>query len=276
MEQILQEWVDWYHENLAKGCTHEQLLPIIKEKTRRDDYVDLIINQRSLRFQETLDHFWKRAQQFVHLNKVDVESQTVPIVCKKISAGIYYFRHFLSQEECSALIAAISDKMRPSTTINRLTGQHQLDPERKSQGAFFARGSLPLIQQIERRLSLLSGVPEDHGEDIQVVYYPVGGEYVPHFDSFDPELAGTARHLANGGQRFLTLILYLNTVTRGGGTVFPEHSLELIPEVGSLLMFPSVRPDGSIDRQSLHGGRPVLEGEKWILTKWFHLGRYYV
>jgi prolyl 4-hydroxylase len=26
--------------------------------------------------------------------------------------------------------------------------------------------------------------------------------------------------------------------------------------------------------RSLHGGAPVLEGEKWVATKWLHEGRF--
>ena len=42
------------------------------------------------------------------------------------------------------------------------------------------------------------------------------------------------------------------------------------PRRGDALLFYSLTPDGSIDPRSLHGGCPVVRGEKYVATKWIH------
>jgi prolyl 4-hydroxylase len=38
---------------------------------------------------------------------------------------------------------------------------------------------------------------------------------------------------------------------------------------GSTLWFRNCHKDGQVDDRSLHGGDPVEQGEKWVVTKWF-------
>ena len=38
--------------------------------------------------------------------------------------------------------------------------------------------------------------------------------------------------------------------------------------MGDALLFWSARTDGSLDKHALHGGCPVVKGEKWVATKW--------
>ena len=40
------------------------------------------------------------------------------------------------------------------------------------------------------------------------------------------------------------------------------------PRRGDAVLFHSLTPDGTIDPRSLHGGCPVVQGEKWVATKW--------
>ena len=41
---------------------------------------------------------------------------------------------------------------------------------------------------------------------------------------------------------------------------------------GSAVFFSYDRPDASTG--TLHGGAPVLEGEKWVATKWLREGEF--
>ena len=66
--------------------------------------------------------------------------------------------------------------------------------------------------------------------------------------------------------------MYLNTPEAGGATVFPDVRLEVAPVKGNAVFF-------SYDRahpvsRSLHGGAPVLAGEKWVATKWMRERRF--
>ena len=60
--------------------------------------------------------------------------------------------------------------------------------------------------------------------------------------------------------------MYLSEPEKGGGTVFPDVHLEVAPKRGNAVFFSYERPHPST--KTLHGGAPVLAGEKWIATKW--------
>lgn len=64
--------------------------------------------------------------------------------------------------------------------------------------------------------------------------------------------------------------MYLNTPARGGATIFPEAHFEVAAVKGNAVFFSYDRPHPMT--RTLHGGAPVLEGEKWILTKWLRAG----
>ena len=74
-------------------------------------------------------------------------------------------------------------------------------------------------------------------------------------------------HIGNWGQRVATLILYLNEPEEGGETIFPELNLKIRPVKGHAVYF-SYFHRGQVDPKTLHGGAPVIKGEKWIATRW--------
>jgi prolyl 4-hydroxylase len=76
--------------------------------------------------------------------------------------------------------------------------------------------------------------------------------------------------LKRGGQRRATLLMYLNTPERGGATIFPDLRLQVAPTKGCAVFFSYDRPHESTG--TLHGGAPVLQGEKWVATKWLREG----
>ena len=78
--------------------------------------------------------------------------------------------------------------------------------------------------------------------------------------------------MKRGGQRLASLVMYLNTPLRGGGTTFPDVGFEVMPARGNAVFFSYDRPHP--DTRTLHGGAPVLEGEKWVATKWLREGRF--
>ena len=132
--------------------------------------------------------------------------------------------------------------------------------------SLFQRGETPLIQRIEARIARLLNWPIENGEGLQVLHYRPGAEYKPHYDYFDPAEPGTPTIVQRGGQRVGTLVMYLNTPEKGGGTTFPDVHLEVAPQRGNAVFFSYERPHPST--RTLHGGAPVIAGEKWIATKW--------
>jgi prolyl 4-hydroxylase len=150
--------------------------------------------------------------------------------------------------------------------VQTQTGGEELNPDRTSEGMFFRRGETELIARIEARIARLVNWPVDHGEGMQVLHYGTGAQYKPHYDYFDPAQPGTASILRRGGQRVATLVMYLSEPARGGGTTFPDVGLEVAPVRGNAVFFSYDRPHPATG--TLHGGAPVVDGEKWVATKW--------
>ena len=40
------------------------------------------------------------------------------------------------------------------------------------------------------------------------------------------------------------------------------------------MLFHSIKPNGELERRSLHTACPVIKGEKWSAPKWIHVGHY--
>ena len=176
----------------------------------------------------------------------------------------------LSDDECEALMAAARPRMSRSLTVATQTGGQEVNADRTSQGMFFTRGEGELVARIEQRIARLVRWPVERGEGLQVLRYVPGTEYKPHYDYFDPEQPGTASLLQRGGQRVGTVVIYLNEPERGGATSFPDVGLQVAPKRGNAVFFSYARAHPGT--RTLHGGAPVLAGEKWIATKWLREG----
>jgi prolyl 4-hydroxylase len=186
------------------------------------------------------------------------------------SPRVVVFGGFLSDDECTRLVALAAPRLARSETVDNATGGSEVNAARTSDGMFFERGEQPLIAAIEQRIAALLCWPVDRGEGIQVLRYRPGAEYRPHYDYFDPALPGTPRVLQRGGQRVGTLVIYLNTPLAGGATTFPDVGLEIAPVRGNAVFFSYARPHAAT--LTLHGGAPVTAGEKWVATKWLRRG----
>ncbi|WP_164962839.1 2OG-Fe(II) oxygenase [Rubrivivax sp. JA1026] len=183
---------------------------------------------------------------------------------------VVVFGGLLSEQECDELVALAQPRLLRSETVDNSTGGSEVNAARTSDGMFFERGETPLIERIERRIAELVHWPVERGEGLQVLHYRPGAQYKPHHDFFDPAHPGTANILRRGGQRVGTVVIYLNTPAGGGATTFPEVGLEVQPIKGNAVFFSYERPLAST--RTLHGGAPVLDGEKWVATKWLREG----
>jgi prolyl 4-hydroxylase len=208
----------------------------------------------------------------VSSGEVDVGDRRVQVVASLQSPRVLVLGGLLSSEECDALIAAARPRLARSLTVQTKTGGEELNPDRTSNGMFFNRGESELLRSIERRIARLLNWPVENGEGLQVLHYRPGAEYKPHYDYFDPAEPGTPTILKRGGQRVATLVMYLNQPEQGGGTTFPDAGLEVAPQRGNAVFFSYDRPSPAT--RTLHGGAPVIAGEKWVATKWLREGEF--
>jgi len=203
---------------------------------------------------------------------LDAGDRKVCVLQVMYNPRVVVFGGLLSDEECDALVAMAAPRLARSLTVATKTGGEEVNADRTSNGMFFQRGENELVQRIEARIARLVNWPEENGEGLQVLHYEPGTEYKPHYDYFDPNEPGTPTILKRGGQRVATVIMYLAEPEKGGGTIFPDVNLEVAPRRGNAVFFSYERPHPST--RSLHGGSPVLAGEKWIATKWLRERRF--
>jgi len=196
----------------------------------------------------------------------------VGIVMTMFNPRVIVFSNLLSAEECDEMIALARARLARSETVQTATGSSEVNEARTSQGMFFERGENPVCARLEARIAALTSWPLENGEGLQILRYGPGAEYKPHYDYFDPAQAGTPTILKRGGQRVASLVCYLNTPTSGGQTIFPDVQLDVAPIRGNAVFFSYDRPHPVT--RTLHGGAPVLEGEKWVATKWLREGRF--
>jgi prolyl 4-hydroxylase len=201
-------------------------------------------------------------------NLIRAHDRDVKVLMRFERPEVILFEDVLSPEECAQMIERARHRVRRSTTVNPETGQEDVIRERTSEGIWFQRGEDDLVSRLEQRIASLMNWPVENGEGLQILHYNLGGEYRPHFDYFPPAQVGSAAHTARGGQRVATLIVYLNDVPAGGETIFPETGLSIAARRGNAVYFRYMNGQRQLDPSSLHGGAPILAGDKWIMTKW--------
>ena len=201
-----------------------------------------------------------------------LDGQTISVLGSSLHPRVVLLGNVLSPDECAELIDTARGRLKRSATFNAATGQNEAHQSRTSDGTYLPPACTPLVARIEQRIADLAGWPLEHAESLQVLHYGPGAEYKPHYDYFDPDGPGTEAALRHGGQRVATLVTYLNTPLRGGATTFPDAGLEFAAVQGNAVFFSYDRAHPST--KTLHAGAPVLEGEKWVLTRWFRERRF--
>lgn len=204
---------------------------------------------------------------------IDLPDRQVQVLASVDLPRVVMLGGFLSDAECDQLIEAARSRLARSETVDEQTGVGEVHEARTSRGMFFQREETDLVARIERRLAALLSWPIERGEGLQVLHYGPGAEYRPHHDYFDPDAPGSAAVLRRGGQRVGTVVMYLNTPVAGGATVFPDAGgLSVSAIKGHAVFFSYPLPVAAT--RSLHGGAPVLQGDKWVATKWVRQGRF--
>ena len=203
---------------------------------------------------------------------LDLGDRQVSVLLTLARPRVVVFGGLLSDAECDALVAAAQPRLARSLTVETHTGGEAVNADRTSDGMFFRRAETELIARIESRIARLLRWPLENGEGLQVLNYAPGAQYKPHYDYFDPTAPGTPTILKRGGQRVGTLVMYLNTPAQGGATTFPDVGLAVAAQRGNAVFFSYDRPHPAT--QTLHGGAPVLAGEKWVATKWLREGEF--
>jgi len=184
--------------------------------------------------------------------------------CPRIAVS----RGFATREECAHLMHKAGSSLRPPEGYLK-AGANDESERRQFNGQGHPRNVLDadgVVRMVERRIAAMAGWTMQALEPHSVIRYLPGNEYKPHVDSYSPEQIERNRieRGDHGGQRTASFLLYLHAPEEGGETYFHFPDLPVRGERGMGLLHYNAIPDGSGDAQSLHSGRPVVRGEKWI------------
>ncbi len=277
------QWQDWIAENLTRGCREDEMTKVMVENGFDASYAATaisVIRDMAKRVQNAnidlgeLAAYRCEPMRLPAASEVNTDDHPVGIGFVMTDPNVGLLENLLTPAECRELIEQSSGKLKRSEVVNRQTGGNEVNEVRTSEGTHFERGETETIRRIEQRIARITGVPVENGEPIQILHYNVGGEYLAHHDYFEPQDPGSAVHVASGGQRIATLVMYLNTVPEGGETTFPNLDLSVRAREGSAVYFEYCNNDTELDERCLHAGVPVITGEKWIATKWLRQSAY--
>lgn len=194
---------------------------------------------------------------------------------------IFLLRGVLTVEECDILMESV-----PETTLAETVTPGDVTSRKHCQVAWLHNTWTQALARSMANLFLSTTVkthPESGVEDLQILDYQPGGEFVLHHD---------------GQGRLLTILYYLNGV---GETWFPlagEHvprpqtKIEAMRMVqvdqglmvggehvsinrGDAVAFYNYLDNGDFHWNSLHAGLPVKgESHKWVANHWFRHGGF--
>lgn len=187
---------------------------------------------------------------------------------EQASPHIEVLSNFLPGWLCDYVIQRAAPALDRGRVVND-SGGESVSPVRSNRVMSFGLSDSDLLLElINLRVAAAIGMPPEHGEGLGVLHYRPGETYAPHVD-FIPATPANAAQLTMRGQRARTLLVYLNDDFEEGETEFPLLERRFRPPRGSALVFHNVDASGEVDRRTVHTGRSPVNGDKWVISKWF-------
>lgn len=173
--------------------------------------------------------------------------------------AIMVIDNFLSKEECEELIdfcegrnkwcqaATVGNDGKPKYSDYRSNIQTAV-PFGSELDTFLHGVFSKAVNEYGRRHNIGGDLTD---EAYRVLKYNPGQKYGVHMDCSDKN------------PRVISSLIYLNSTEKGGQTTFPSDSIEIMPEAGRLIMFPS-------NFLFWHEAKPVEKGVKYAVVTFFN------
>lgn len=273
---------DWIDAQLALGWTAEALVQAMQSRGiaagAARAIVEAFVNARALGAPRPVDAValpdTPGLPRLAPGTSIDAGDRTVQVAVRIDRPVLAVLAGVLDDDECAALIELARPRLQPSTLVDPHSGHDVVTGLRASSGMFFRPGESALVARLDRRFAALMQLPLEHGEGLQVLHYAVGAGSAPHHDFLAPTNAANRASVARSGQRVSTLVAYLNDVPGGGDTTFPAIGVSVTPRRGQAVCFEYGDGAAAPDETLLHASRAVVQGEKWVATKWMRSQRF--
>ena len=172
------------------------------------------------------------------------------------------FDGFFTPDECEEFLSRYSNDFKPMDVLGN-DKDHRV-----AQGKWIFDENDMFVERYKLLVCALTGIPISHQEAPHLVMYDVGGKYDAHHDFFHPNTDYYEGHTKVGGQRVVSTLLYLNDNFTGGETAFPKRDIIVKPKTGRILAWRNITLNSELDYNSLHAGKPVISGKKFVLIIW--------
>jgi len=172
--------------------------------------------------------------------------------------------HFLSDEEADGLLASAST----GQPWSRSKAGDGVQEARTSSTAWCSGSCVnnPVVQDVQKRVEALTGVPTVYSEFMQLLEYKEGQFYKVHHDQNSPRSSAW-------GPRMYTFFMYLSDGYTGGHTHFPRLNITVEAAKGRALVWTSVLDSDPYERDDRtdHESQPVISGVKYAANYWLHM-----
>ncbi|XP_029641138.1 uncharacterized protein LOC115215919 [Octopus sinensis] len=201
-----------------------------------------------------------------HEKYVDMWSKKDPILCFD---GIQKLREQLIHVGKGHINVSPLDFTEGTMCVNK-TFSTKLKSWMKSRWNYntaFYPGESRFSKALEKRIEQAMGLRPENGGKFQITSYPNGIGCYKHTDCQE----------RNEDQRdkVATVLIYLETVTEGGETRFPEIGIWVRPRKGRALLWNNMNKNGQCESLSQHLADPVKTGNKYILQRWYYYESFY-
>ncbi|XP_034668643.1 prolyl 4-hydroxylase subunit alpha-2 [Drosophila subobscura] len=174
---------------------------------------------------------------------------------------IWLYHDVISDSEIAALTANLTyEDMTQGYTDNYTT----VEKERLFHVKVFEGSGEKLDRDLVNRMEDISGLNAGDHTHLARMNYGLGSHFPEHGDYSDIK---ANPELVEEGDRLVTFLFYMTDVPLGGATIFPKINLTIQPKKGSALFWYNIHNDWEPHLLTRHGVCPMIDGNRWILTK---------
>jgi prolyl 4-hydroxylase len=182
--------------------------------------------------------------------------------------GIAVLDDFVAPPECALMLGELAFTHWADSAVVKYIGDENspayFSDMRRSQTSgqiWFSDELNAALAALEERLARLLDSSRRHFEEWQATRYGRGDRFDYHVDG------GNWEHTP-AGERKRSILLYLDTPIRGGGTRFRALNRTIAARAGRVVVWNNLLPTGKCNFAMIHAGLPVEEGTKTILVSW--------
>jgi prolyl 4-hydroxylase len=125
------------------------------------------------------------------------------------------------------------------------------------------------VRSVEARIAAELEVDPRCGEGLAGAWYLPGEGYRVHHDAFHQGTAEYQKFVGAAGNRTWSAMIYLNTVSAGGETLFPGLGVLIKPRAGELVAWMNLTKEFYPHAGFIHSAEPPDNQPKYVVTQWF-------